>query len=66
QRATRQTLLDQHRVINNGLQTRDASKAQAAVEAHLDYVERCLQNQIRAEQNEEVAQQRLDHTAVHR
>ncbi|MCV3271799.1 FadR/GntR family transcriptional regulator [Roseobacter sinensis] len=61
QRATRQTLLDQHRAINDSLQARDATGARAAVEAHLDYVELCLQDQIKAQRNEEVAQQRLDH-----
>lgn len=61
QRATRQTLLDQHRMINDSLQARDAKGARSAVEAHLDYVELCLQDQIKAERNEEVAQQRLDH-----
>lgn len=61
QRATRGMLLDQHKTINHALQARDAESARAAVEAHLDYVEVCLQDQIKASRNEEVAQQRLDH-----
>ncbi|WP_300058830.1 FadR/GntR family transcriptional regulator [uncultured Roseobacter sp.] len=61
QRATRDTLLDQHRDINDGLQARDGNATRAAVEAHLDYVETCLQDQVKAERNEEVARQRLDH-----
>ncbi|WP_299673785.1 FCD domain-containing protein [uncultured Roseobacter sp.] len=61
QRATRETLLDQHRDINDSLQARDANATRAAVEAHLDYVETCLQDQVKAERNEEVARQRLDH-----
>ncbi len=61
QRATRQMLLDQHRRINDSLQARDAKAARDAVEAHLDYVQMCLQDQLKAERNEEVAQQRLDH-----
>ncbi|WP_300018047.1 FadR/GntR family transcriptional regulator [uncultured Roseobacter sp.] len=61
QRATRGMLLDQHRAINQALQVRDPEGARSAVEAHLDYVEVCLQDQIRARRNEEVAKQRLDH-----
>ncbi|WP_299861091.1 FadR/GntR family transcriptional regulator [uncultured Roseobacter sp.] len=61
QRATRGMLLDQHKAINQALQERDAEGARAAVEAHLDYVEVCLQDQIKASRNEEVARQRLDH-----
>ena len=61
QRATRETLLDQHRAINDSLQARDAAAARTAVETHLDYVETCLQDQIKARRNEDVARQRLDH-----
>lgn len=61
QRATRGSLLDQHRAINQSLQERDPHAARRAVEAHLDYVQTCLQDQIKADRNEEVAQQRLDH-----
>ncbi|MEP2640375.1 FCD domain-containing protein [Roseobacter sp.] len=61
QRATRQLLLDQHRNINSSLQARDADAARGAVETHLNYVETCLQDQAKAERNEQIAQQRLAH-----
>jgi GntR family transcriptional repressor for pyruvate dehydrogenase complex len=60
QRTTRSALLDQHRAINAGLQARDAEAAQAAVEAHLDFVGTALRDQITARANEEIARQRLD------
>jgi GntR family transcriptional repressor for pyruvate dehydrogenase complex len=61
QRTTRQVLLDQHRVINDALQARDGAGAKEAVHAHLDYVESSLHDQRKAQRNEKVAQQRLDH-----
>ena len=61
QRTTRETLLEQHRAINAGVQARDAARARAAVEAHLDYVAASLADLRRAEQHEEIARQRLDH-----
>ncbi|WP_299146950.1 FCD domain-containing protein [uncultured Tateyamaria sp.] len=61
QRTTRQALLDQHRAINDALQSRNAQAARGAVHAHLDYVERALRDQQRAQQNEDIARQRLDH-----
>ena len=61
QRATRDALLDQHRAINAALQSRDPEAARVAVELHLDFVERCMQDQQKALRNEEVAQQRLKH-----
>ncbi len=60
-RITRDQLLDQHRAINQGLQDRDPQAARAAVEAHMSYVEGALTDQIRADRNEAVAQQRYDH-----
>jgi GntR family transcriptional repressor for pyruvate dehydrogenase complex len=60
-RTTRDTLLDQHRAINTGLQARDPAAARAAVEAHLDYVEKSLAEQIKAERNDAVARLRLEH-----
>jgi len=60
-RTTRDLLLDQHRAINIGLQSRDAQRAKAAVEAHLTYVEQSLSDQIKAERNEAIAQQRFEH-----
>jgi GntR family transcriptional repressor for pyruvate dehydrogenase complex len=61
QRTTRDTLLDQHRAINAALQARDPAAARAAVEAHLDFVERALADQARTQRNEAVARQRLEH-----
>lgn len=61
QRTSRAALLDQHRAINEALQARKPDAARAAVEAHLDYVERCLIDQRKAEQNEAIARQRLEH-----
>ena len=61
QRATRDMLLEQHRAINTALQERDPSRARAAVEAHLNYVETCLMDQRRAERHEEIAQLRFEH-----
>jgi GntR family transcriptional repressor for pyruvate dehydrogenase complex len=60
-RITRDQLLDQHRAINTALQRRDPAAARAAVEAHLDYVHDSMADQIRAERNEAIARQRLDH-----
>lgn len=61
QRTTRGALLDQHRAINTALQARDPEAARAAVEAHLTYVEQSLADQQRADRNEEIARQRLEH-----
>ncbi|MEP1961830.1 FadR/GntR family transcriptional regulator [Tateyamaria sp.] len=61
QRTTRQALLDQHRNINDALQAREPEAARAAVQAHLDYVERALMDQQKADRNEDIAKQRLDH-----
>ena len=61
QHTTRGALLDQHRAINTALQDRDAPAARAAVERHLDYVERALGDQQKAERHEAIARQRLEH-----
>lgn len=61
QRASRDLLLDQHSAINDALQTRDPVAARAAVENHLGFVEACLRDHIRAQKNESVARQRLEH-----
>ena len=61
QRTSRAALLDQHRAINTALQARNAVQARAAVEAHLNYVETSLSNQKKAERNEQIARQRLQH-----
>jgi GntR family transcriptional regulator, transcriptional repressor for pyruvate dehydrogenase complex len=59
QRTTREALLDQHRAINTALQARDPQAARAAVQAHLDYVEVALTDQIKSERNEGIARLRL-------
>ena len=61
QQTKRAVLLDQHRAIYEALIARDATGARDAVEAHLNYVERALMDQQRAERHEDVARQRLDH-----
>lgn len=58
QKATRATLLDQHRAINAAIQARDPEAARAAVRAHLDFVEVALRDHARAERNAEVARLR--------
>ena len=58
-RLTRDMLLNQHRAINTAIQTRDPRAARAAVEVHLDYVKQSMTDQIKAAQNDAVAQQRL-------
>ncbi|SEL61883.1 transcriptional regulator, GntR family [Roseovarius azorensis] len=61
QRTTRGALLDQHRAINTAIQARDAEAAQAAVTAHLNYVEKSLADQQKADRNEAIARQRFEH-----
>jgi GntR family transcriptional repressor for pyruvate dehydrogenase complex len=61
QRTTREALLDQHRAINAALQARDAPAARAAVEFHLDFVLKALEDTQRSQRNEAVARQRLEH-----
>ena len=60
-RLTRDHLLDQHRAINTGIQARDPMAARAAVEAHMNFVEQSMADQIKAARNERVALQRLKH-----
>ncbi len=61
QRATREAILDQHRTINAALQARNPAEARLAVELHLDFVERCMKDQQKAERNDKIARQRLEH-----
>ena len=63
QRVTRDTLLDQHRTINDALQRRDAAGARQAVSAHLSYVEDSLTAQNRTDRHEAIARQRLEQEA---
>jgi len=60
-RLTREMLLDQHRAINKGIQSRDPAAAREAVELHMDYVKQAMSDQIKAARNEAVARQRLEH-----
>jgi len=61
QSTRRDTLLAQHKRINDALQNRDAKAARTAVEAHLDFVEAALRDQRASEANEAIARQRLEH-----
>ncbi|MCB1342499.1 MAG: FadR family transcriptional regulator [Pseudooceanicola sp.] len=61
QKTSRAALLDQHRAINVALQVRDPEGAVAAVRAHMNYVEQALTDHRRAQRNEIIAQQRLEH-----
>jgi len=61
QRMTRDTLLDQHRIINTALQHRDPKAARQAVEDHLNFVESALSDEQKSQRNEAFAQKRLDH-----
>ncbi len=61
QRMTRDTLLDQHRAINEALQARDPEGARAAVETHLHFVKTALSDQQKADRNETFAQKRFEH-----
>lgn len=63
QNTTRSMLLDQHRAINEALQSRDAAGARGAVETHMDFVSGALSDHLKAEQNEVIARQRLQHEA---
>jgi len=57
---TRESILDQHRAINEALQARQPEAARAAVESHLSYVETALREQREVARNEEVARLRFD------
>lgn len=61
QKVTKADLLEQHRKINEAIQARDGTRARAAIERHLDQVCGAYEDQRRAERNEEIARQRLDH-----
>ncbi|WP_413220556.1 FadR/GntR family transcriptional regulator [Tritonibacter mobilis] len=61
QHTTYEALLEQHRAINAALQARDAHAARTAVETHMDYVKKALDEQIRADRNARIAAQRLEH-----
>ncbi|MFP1642904.1 FadR/GntR family transcriptional regulator [Pontitalea aquivivens] len=58
-RSTRDTLLAQHKAINDALQARDPVAARAAVAKHMDFVEMVQAEQRKADRNEALAQLRL-------
>ena len=60
-RPTRDQLLEQHRQILQAIQSRDPKAARAAVEAHLNFVETAMSDQIKAARHEEIARLRLEH-----
>lgn len=60
-RLTRENLLDQHRAINSAIQTRDPVAARAAIDLHMNFVESSMADQIKANRNEAIARQRLEH-----
>jgi GntR family transcriptional repressor for pyruvate dehydrogenase complex len=61
QQTTRGAILDQHRAINTALQARDAEGARDAIHKHLSFVQRCMEDHLKAQRNEAIAQQRLQH-----
>lgn len=60
QRTTRDTLLEQHRAINDAIQSRDPDAAKRATAAHLNFVEQSLFEKEKADKNEAIAKQRLE------
>ncbi|WP_170547206.1 FCD domain-containing protein [Ruegeria arenilitoris] len=61
QQTTRGAILDQHRAINTALQARDPEGARDAIHRHLSFVQRCMEDHLKAQRNEAIAQQRLQH-----
>ena len=57
--STRDNLLDQHRAINNAIQSRNPVAARAAVEQHMSFIQDSMAEQIRSNRQGAVAQQRL-------
>ncbi|MGB3314581.1 MAG: FCD domain-containing protein, partial [Albidovulum sp.] len=60
QRMTRGSLLDQHRAINDALQARDPDGARTAIETHLSFVRRALEDDLKASRNEAIARLRFE------
>ena len=60
-RTTRQALLEQHRKIHDAIIARTPAAAKKAIEDHLGYVETCMSENRKSEQNETIAKQRYDH-----
>lgn len=60
-RMTRDNLLDQHKAINQGIQSRNPQAARLAVEQHMTFVQQSMAEQITSTKQEAVAKQRLMH-----
>ena len=58
-RSTRDSLLEQHRAINEAIQARHGAAARAAVAAHMDFVDMAMSEQRKSEKNEATARLRL-------
>lgn len=54
-RTTRESLLEQHRLIHDAILSRDPVAARQAVEDHLNFVETCMHQDRKAQTNEQVA-----------
>jgi GntR family transcriptional repressor for pyruvate dehydrogenase complex len=61
QSTTRLALLEQHRAICDAIMARDPIAARGAVDAHMSYIETCMQDAKKAQAHEEIAKLRLDH-----
>jgi GntR family transcriptional repressor for pyruvate dehydrogenase complex len=60
-RSSRRAMLDQHRAIHDAILARDPEAAKAAVARHMGFVRQFMLDRIRAEQQDEVSRQRLNH-----
>lgn len=60
-RATRDMLLDQHRVIYEAIKVKNPNAARKAVEDHLTFVEDCMIESQKAQANEDIAKLRYEH-----
>lgn len=65
QKKQRQILLDQHRAINDAIQTRDPPAARAAIESHMDFVKAALAAEQKSAEHDVIARQRLKHQKRH-
>jgi GntR family transcriptional repressor for pyruvate dehydrogenase complex len=60
-RTTRESLLDQHRTIHDAIVSREPELARKAIEDHLNFVESCMHQDRKSEENETVAKMRYEH-----
>lgn len=61
QKTTNDTLLDQHRAINDALQSRNPAAARVAVQDHLSFIKDALADKQQSDRNEKIAALRLNH-----